>query len=323
MAWWIWLIIFGGGGLLVAGGIISMLAVTVPISRKVYEEQLVRTSKEKWGRSCSAPDNEEQVRMWNDACAWAERNKDKMQEVSVTHEGLRLCGELYRFGGKKCVIILQGRTECLRYSCYFAPPYVASGYNVLVIDSRAHGSSDGKYNTVGIRESGDVLTWIRFLLEECGMEEIWLHAICIGSAAAILAMTSENCPPQVKGLTAEGSFVNFRETFKRHMQDVGRPWFPVLDLVMLRMNRCGKVNVYRETPWRYIGNLKQRALFLFGEQDLFSVPKKSRKLFARCGSPDKKLVWFPKGAHSHLRINNTSEYDGAILDFLKKENERT
>ena len=93
MVWWIWLIL--------SGGIISMLAVTIPISRKVYEEQLVRTSPEKWGRTCSAPNNEEQVQMWNDACAWAEQNRDKRKEVFITHEGLRLCGEFYRFGGKK------------------------------------------------------------------------------------------------------------------------------------------------------------------------------------------------------------------------------
>jgi hypothetical protein len=40
-------------------------------------------------------------------------------------------------------------------------------------------------------------------------------------------------------------------------------------------------------------------------------------LFNACGAADKKLVWFEKGGHSHLRINNTNEYDNAIIDFFK------
>ena len=59
-----------------------------------------------------------------------------------------------------------------------------------------------------------------------------------------------------------------------------------------------------------------KILFLYGEKDIFSIPEKSRKLFAACVSEDKKLVWFEKGGHSHLRINNTQQYDQAIIDFF-------
>ena len=56
---------------LIISGFIAMLLYTVPIAKRVYQEQLVRTSKEKWGRVCSAPDNEEQFQMWNDGVKWA------------------------------------------------------------------------------------------------------------------------------------------------------------------------------------------------------------------------------------------------------------
>lgn len=321
MVWWIWLIIIGGILFLLAGGLISMLAVTTPIGKKVYFDQLVRTSEEKWGTACSAPENEEQLSMWNTGCAWAAQHQDVMQEVDITHDGLHLHGELYRFGGNKCVIILPGRCECLKYSYYFAAPYEKAGFNVLVIDSRAHGQSDGKYNTVGIKESRDVLAWARYLEQQWQMESIWLHAICIGSSAAALAMAAPDCPTTIHGMVAEGMFVSFRECFKRHMMDLNRPRFPVLDLTMRNMNRYGGVNVYKDTPLRHIANVKQKALFLFGEQDIFSIPPKSRMLVDRCGSPDKKLVWFPKGGHSHLRINDPEGYDRAILDYLKQHGE--
>lgn len=294
-----------------------MLIVTKPIALKVYEEQLVRTSKDKWGRVCSEPSNEEQLEMWNRGLMWAQKHSDKMHEVEIENDGLRLVGEFYDFGSKKCAIILPGRCECLKYSYYYAPPYSEMGMNILVADARAHGNSDGRYSTIGVKESGDLRAWIAYIEKEFGIEEIWLHGVCIGSSSAILVMSSDNCPKSIKGLVTEGCFVSFRETFKRHMTDINRPWFPVLDEVMLNIKKYGDGDVYKAAPIHHIGKIKQNVLMIFGEQDKFSVPKKSRILFDKCGSPTKRIVWFAKGGHSHLRINNEKEYDKAIIDYVE------
>ena len=121
---------------LIVSGMVAMLVVTSPIAKRVYEEQLVRTSPDKWGRVCSAPDNEEQLEMWNSGIEWAETKKEYKKEVAIKNGDLNLYGEYYDFGGDKCVIVLPGRCECLKYSYYFAKPYQESGMNVLVIDSR-------------------------------------------------------------------------------------------------------------------------------------------------------------------------------------------
>ena len=46
-------------GVLLLGGVVAMVAYTYPIAKRVYHEQLVRTSPEKWGRTCSFPDDAE------------------------------------------------------------------------------------------------------------------------------------------------------------------------------------------------------------------------------------------------------------------------
>ena len=98
-----------------------------------------------------------------------------------------------------------------------------------------------------------------------------------------------------------------------------RPLFPVLDLVMVHINRRPKTNVYRDKPITAIKKVpsEKRVLFLYGKQDIFSLPQKSQLLFNACTATDKKLVWFEKGGHSHLRINNTQDYDNAIINFFK------
>lgn len=306
--------------LLIVGGFIAMLLYTYPISKRVYEEQLVRTTPEKWGRVCSAPENEEQSRMWESGIAWMEQHRDRITEVNIENDGFSLFGEYFDFGAKRCIIIIPGRCESLIYSYYFASPYEKAGFNILVIDTRCHGKSEGKYNTIGVKESRDILAWAKLVKEKLNNDEVYIHGICIGTSAGLFAMASKDCPDYIKGFVTEGCYVSFRETFKRHMMADKRPLFPVLDTVMLLINKHTKTNVYIDKPISAIKKIRpdSRVLFLYGEKDIFSIPEKSKKLFAACAAKDKKLVWFPKGAHSHLRINNTEEYDNAIIDYFKE-----
>lgn len=315
----IFYMILGGILCLALIGLVPMLVITYPISKKVYYNNLVKSEPEKWGRVCSAPDNEEQLQMWNDGIAWAKEQGDVIREVEIEHDGLRLYGEYFDYGSDRCVIIVPGRCECLMYSYYFAPAYQKAGMNILVIDSRAHGKSDGKYSTIGVKESEDIRQWVKLLEEQFGIREIYFHGICVGTSSALFLMEKEDCPKSVKGLVTEGCYVSFRETFRTHMIADKRPLFPVLDLVMLHIWRHTGTNVYWKKPIRSVKKIKQRVLFLFGEKDIFSLPEKSKKLFAACASEDKKLVWFDKGGHSHLRINNTEKYDDTIIEFVNQK----
>ncbi len=311
--WWI----IGAVMLLLGCGIGYMLYITVPIANRVYKDFLVKSTPDKWGRDCSAPENKEQLSMWEQGCAWAQENKAYKQSVKIRNEGLTLFGEFYRFSDTdRCVIILPGRAECLMYSYYFAQPYAQAGMNVLCIDPRAHGKSDGIYNTIGQAESRDLLAWIGFLEEKFNVKSIYLHAICVGTSTALLAMTHPNSPASIKGLVTEGCYVSFRETFRQHMIVDKRPLFPVLDLVMFNIYRHTGTNLRKTAPLRLVKRLTHRVLFIYGKQDLFSIPPMSQKLYDACNSPDKQIVWFDTGCHSHLRINNKDAYDRAIVDFI-------
>ncbi len=303
---------------LLLGGLIFMVIYTYPIAKRVYEDQLVRTTPEKWCRSCSFPDDAEQVQMWNDGVAWMERNRHRITELEIENDGLRLFGQYFDFGADRCVVILPGRCESLVYSYYFAPPYEKAGFNVLVVDTRCHGKSDGKYNTIGLKESGDVLAWVRLVHDRFGNREVYFHGICIGTSSGLFALTAPQCPDYFRGFVTEGCYISFPETFRRHMMELNRPRFPVLQLAMWQIYRHTGTNVYKHKPIRAIKRIKPdcRVLFLYGEKDVFSIPARSRELFAACASQDKKLVWFAKGGHSHLRINNTEQYDQAIIDFF-------
>ena len=285
------------------------------IAFKVYKKELVRTDKSKWNRECSAPDNEEQLRMHNTGLEWAEPFKDKIKEVHIVNDNLNLYGEFFDFGSKKCAILLQGRTESLLYCYYYAKPYKEMGYNILVVDSRAHGASDGKYNCVGLKEYKDIIAWATYLNKELGQEEIILHGICIGASTALYA--AHYGPDFIKAVVTDGMYINFYETFKNHMIVDHRPIFPFMGEIALIMRLKAHVNM-KKGPINIIDKFNKPILFLYSKEDKFSLPPKSEILYEKCGSKNKKIVWFDHGAHSHIRINNLEKYDNSIKEFIKE-----
>ena len=285
------------------------------ISEYVFTKFMVRTKKTKWTRACSDTTNEEQVRMFDEGLKWAEGYKDKIIEVEIKNDGLRLVGEYFDFGYKKCVIILQGRTESLWYSYYYAKPYPDLGYNILVIDSRAHGLSEGKYNTAGLKEYKDVLKWTEYIKEKFKIEKFLIHGICIGSATGLYAVTSKKLDCY-EGIITDGMYTTFYESFKTHMVDLKKPVHPVVDLIMVIMILRCKVNMKRRGPIRSVADLNIPILFLYSKEDKFSLPAKSQILYDKTPEP-KRIVWFDKGAHSHIRINNVEKYDEEIKKFIE------
>lgn len=312
MPFWIWLIL---GFVLLS--FLGMFAATWPIAKKVYHNILVRTGPEKWTRANSYPPNPEHTRMFDLGMDWARKNEAHKRPVSIENEGLKLAGEYFDFGHKRCAIIFPGRTESLYYSYYFAQPYAEAGCNILVVDSRAHGLSEGKYNYCSTREWSDVIAWSRFAHDQLGCSDVVLHGICVGAAAVVLAAAKPDFPVYVSHLVVEGLFATFLESFKLHMKAEKRPIFPVLYEIFWAARLESGMKIREARPIRVIGKVKTPILFLHGRKDAFSLPKRAEALYAACNAP-KELVWMDEGSHSHLRINNQELYDGSIKAFLQK-----
>src|SRR5688572_18236130 len=58
--------------------------------------------------------------------------------------------------GGRCVVFLHGYADAKVGSIAWAPTWHALGWNVLTLDLRAHGESDGRYCTGGFFERHDV-----------------------------------------------------------------------------------------------------------------------------------------------------------------------
>ena len=286
---------------------------TLLISNIIYTVLFVRNKKEKWGREVSW-DEPEQKRMFAEGKEWGDENEKYRKSVGITSDKFKLVGEYFDFGYKKAVIVIPGRMESGTYSYYFSDPYKQAGYNVLAIDNRSHGLSEGRFNTIGLKEYRDIINWAKYLHDVEGVEQIVIHGICIGSATGLYACIAKDSPEYIKGLVADGMYLDFHESLDAHLVERHKPKFPFTMEIMGMMSIVAGKSAKRNGPIRVINKLNKPILFIYSKEDTYSTH--GQLLYDTCNAP-KRLVWFDHGVHSHVRINAPEKYDATIQEFLK------
>ena len=296
-------------------GFIFMWFYVLGIAKKQYFDMFVRDSEGKWARGNSCPEDADHSVMYDKGIRWGEENARYKEEIEIkSKDGLKLKGEYFNFGFDKAAIILIGRAETLLYSYYFGDLFQKAGCNIVVIDPRACGDSEGMYTTAGIKEGEDASLWIDYINKTYGIEKFYIHGICVGSAEAIFVAASKQ--PYISGIILEGPYSTFYEVLKMRTKQKGKPTFPICIQMAMLYKKYANVSIFDSIPIEKISEVNVPTLFLCGREDKSNNPDDFTKIYDACGSKDKKFVWFDHGAHSHLRIVNPEEYDSEVISFI-------
>lgn len=301
--------------------VIAVLVLPMPplAAWIVWRLLLVRTKPEKWGRKSSFPEDPEYQRLFDEGAEWGKAHVQYKQEVSVTSDGFKLAGEYFDLGFDRAVIIIAGRTEGCNYSYFFAPPYERSGCNVLVIDNRSHGLSEGKYNAIGCKEYRDIIEWSKMLHDKFGNKSVICHGICIGASTALNALTSDDCPEYLDGMVSEGMYTRFYEPFKLHMIEQKRPIGLGLWILTQLEKHIAGGDMVHDGPIYRIDKLTKPILMIHSRKDSYALPENAVKLYDKCASKRKHMAWMESGEHSRSRLVHPAEYDEAIESFIREE----
>ncbi|MGN1479578.1 MAG: alpha/beta hydrolase, partial [Acutalibacteraceae bacterium] len=141
--------------------------------------------------------------------------KDKIikldyEEVEImSYDEFSLSGKLYLSdgAGDKTVLLCHGYKSCgeFDFSQVFFE-YRKLGFNILMIDQRAHAKSGG-YCSLGVNESFDVLSWCRWLEMRFGTGcPITLHGVSMGAFSVLAASANSNLPKNVVRVVAESAY---------------------------------------------------------------------------------------------------------------------
>lgn len=242
------------------------------------------------------------------------------EEVSVySHDGLKLMGRYYhRRDGAPLIIFFHGyRCSGLRDGNGIFLYSKTLGYNILLVDQRVHGKSEGKTITFGIKERYDCFSWVEWALQRFGEEqEIVLSGLSMG-AATVLMTANMGLPKNVKGILADCPYSSPKAVIRKVIKDMNFPVGPVYWLAKTGAKLIGKFDLEETSAVEAVRESKLPILIIHGDDDRF-VPCTMSRECQVAGADHVDLVLVEGAGHGMSHCVDAKKYEEATLAFFRK-----
>ena len=106
---------------------------------------------------------------------WARENEARKRPVSIENEGLKLAGEYFDFGHKRCAIIFPWSDRVAVLQLLFRTPYAEAG---CICRRQPCQPEREQIQLLQHSEWSDVIAWSRFAHDQLGCSDVVLHGIC-------------------------------------------------------------------------------------------------------------------------------------------------
>lgn len=185
------------------------------------------------------------------------------------------------------------------------------GYNLLFVDNRAHGLSQGKYIGFGVLDSIDVNSWVDYLVTNMNQETIILYGMSMGAATVMNAQNNK-----VKVIIADCGFASgYDEVAYQIKKMYHLPPFPIIPISNVLLKLLAHYSLKEKEAYKSIKNYKNNLLIIHGDKDHFVPTSDAYKIFdnATC---HKKILIVPGASHAKSYLKNTKLYEQTIKEFL-------
>ena len=194
------------------------------------------------------------------------------------------------------------------------------GYNVVMMDARAHGESGGTMATYGWKERYDTAAITTALYSN----EIVHHLGALGvSMGAAIALQSAAVDPRIEGVVAEDPFADLREVSYDY---AGLEVSPLLGrtlfrpATMLAMHEVAKAGGFRPddvSPEKAVAARSFPILLICGTRD-HRIPCRHAERIYQAAHGSKEL-WVVAGAqHASALGHAPAEYEDRVVTFFAK-----
>lgn len=231
----------------------------------------------------------------------------------------------------KCAILIHGFADAKVGSIAWAPSFYALGYNVLALDLRAHGESDGAHSTAGYFERHDV----RQVIDQLSVErpndarQIVLFGASLGAAVALAtAELIEHDRPEgderLAGLVLDSPFADYGRAAAAQVEMLGAPTTFVMPLATriaqwISGARFDELDVPRmiRTVRAPIMVIESSDDILVGEHDVRAI---ADAMSSRASRSTRDVFWRVHGiAHLMALVQDPTEYRARLSSFLNRE----
>lgn len=242
------------------------------------------------------------------------------QEIVLTSiDGLKLSGAAIKPypDSKRWMIIVHGYTGSRAVSTQFIDIFTDEGYNVLLIDQRRHGRSEGQYTTYGYYEKYDIQTWVNWLVEQHGVDtKIGLHGQSLGGGTVLEYLSI--AAPQVKAVIADCPYSDLTDLMKHQITKLNKiPSVPFFRWVNNRIRKKAGFSFEQVSPIRSVRNSYLPVMFVHGTKDTYVPTRMSLEMYDAKPGP-KKLVLIEGAIHANAYHIGPNQYRDEIHSFLNE-----
>lgn len=236
-----------------------------------------------------------------------------------SHDNLTLHGLWIPANNAKGTILLAHgyRSTKLIDFCLALPMYHNFGMNILLPDQRAHGESEGKYITFGVKESRDMQSWIDFHNKTFDNQPIILSGLSMG-ASTMLYLADVDLPNNVKGIIADCGFTSPKEILSCVFRTVTHlPPALSLGVTCLFTRIFAGFSLDEKDTRQILKNNKYPILMVHGTGDDFVPCDMTRQGYAACIG-DKELMLVEGAGHGTSFLTEQERYTDKVFAFLNK-----
>lgn len=240
------------------------------------------------------------------------------EDVSIkSNDNFNLRGVYHNIhpNSKKVIIINHGYTAN-RYVCYqFIDIFLEEKYNILLIDMRSHGESEGTFASYGYHESKDIGCWVEWIKSKVGEDAyIGLHGQSMGAASVMIYGGSN--PDNVKFVIEDCGFTTAREAITSQFKEAKIPFWPLYDLIRFKAKMLYKFDLNSVSPKEVITHSSVPTLFIHGLDDKIVPSWMAKELYERKRGTKDRLYLVEGAGHMESCCTDKKKYEAEIKIFL-------
>lgn len=242
---------------------------------------------------------------------------DSERVYTKSFDGLKLAASYYNNNSDNTILLFHGYRSDGRFDFACAVKYyIELGLNVLVVDQRANGESEGMLITFGIKERRDVVTWCDFVNKRYAPKNMFLSGISMGATTVMMAANLE-LPNNIRGIIADCGFTTPPDIIKK----VARQAFkinaePILPMLNLLCKTFGKFSLYETSTQKSLAESDIPVFFIHGKCDGF-VPCEMTEISHKSARAEKYICLVEKADHGLSFLVDTENIQNQISNFIK------
>ena len=222
----------------------------------------------------------------------------------------------------KFIVLVHGVSICYVGSLKYFDIFYKNGFNVLIVNQRRHGKSEGKYSTYGFYEKYDVNMWIEYLKSRFGNDIILgLHGESMGAGTVMETIPLND---SIKFVIEDCGYSNFHEligfqithAYKNRL--VRKILRPSLIFANFFMKTKAKFSMKKIVPIDIVSSTSLPMMFIHGKEDYFVPWYMAVDLYKAKAKGYKELYLVEGAKHAEALEVNKILYEKKIMTFIEK-----